>query len=112
MSYTAIYCTGTIRAEQGSQQDSTLAHTIRVADLAGACEGGQTPLGGRSDEIKFPVNAQDVHDISQGVEPVIDDKCLVLYHVILQQDPELWDGKLVVRIQLLQQPLPRHEHRF
>ena len=49
--------------EQGSEQDSTLAHTIRVTDFAGAGKGDPTPLGGTGDNISFPVNAQDVLDI-------------------------------------------------
>ena len=70
------------------------------------------PLGGRRDEIEFPVNAHDVLDIVMGVQPVFDDQCLVLDHVIFERHPQFRYGKLVVGIQLLQQPLPRHEHQF
>ena len=101
-----------IGADKRSQQESTLAHTIREADFAGAWNGDLTPLGGTGDEIPFPVNAHDVLDIVVGVEPVMEDKCLVLYHMIFQQVPECGDGKLVVWIQLIEKLLPRHEHQF
>ena len=47
-----------------------------------------------------------------GVTKLLQDESPVLDHVLFQYLPQCRNGEVAVRIQLLEEPLPGHQHSF